>query len=491
MGQKRARSPSSSTLTGEGLCVEAKKVRVEAKVRNKIASFIHSSIFPLPSLIHTLNLFASNLLTKTFSQESSTSPSTLSSGSSPLPSERLSLTKDNLRKFNQITMPATATPDKKRTRSTKDSGTTTDGGSVRGVRNLLSRNNILIKDLKAEERGQFLIQKARDIVKGARQSAMRSERAQELRYLANKHATDNELTFLVEVWRRLLNDTRQARPELLAENIGEAIKWLETAWTHDNLKCNWGADFATKSIPPVTVPDDDPELKELANDIPTVSNPRPDLAYGLEKDAFTQREQMLNEEHGTRLSPNMDHPFFVVEAKSCSGPIEEAENQCARAGSAMVSLTRRFNDLAEKAGSDDHEGQTSDQDTGSSNHPTPPASSNNPNPSATTNSSPPSFPDDTSFSFSLALVPTKAHLFVNWAEVTPNAKEPTQPPHTVWQMNTIDSYDLEKPDAWPELRRDLDNVLDWGTLTRKRQLQATCARMVTEGGSQAKRQKRA
>ncbi|MDI1493223.1 MAG: hypothetical protein OHK93_005011 [Ramalina farinacea] len=390
-------------------------------------------------------------------------------------------------------MPATATPDKKRktTRSTKESGSTTDGGSVRGVRNLLARNHILIKDLTAEERGQPLIQKVREIVKGARQSAMKPETAQELRYLANKHATDNELTFLVHVWTHLLNETRQARPELLTENTGEAIQWIETAWTHDNLKCNWSADFAPKSIPPITVPDNDPDLKELANDIPTISNPRPDLAYGLEKDAFTEMEQMLNTEHGARLSPNMEHPFLVVEAKSCSGPIEEAENQCARAGSAMVSLTRRFNDSAEKAGSDTHEGQTNDRDKGPSNHPRPPASSNNPNPSTTTNSRPPSFPDDTSFSFSLALVPTKAHLFINWAEVTPNAKEPTQPPHTVWQMNTIDSYDLEKPDAWPELRRDLDNVLDWGTLTRKRQLQATCARMVTEGGNTAKRQKRA
>lgn len=397
------------------------------------------------------------------------------------------------------------TPEKKKTtRSAKETASTTDGQSVRGVRTLLRRNNLIIKDLKAEERGKDLIQKAQEIVKGARQSAMKTPTANELQFLANKHATDNELTFLVNVWKHLLGDTRQARPEFeVIEDDGEAAKWLETAWTNDYLKCNWSADFAPNSIPPLTVPDDDPALKDLANDIPRLGNPKPDLAYGLEEEAFTKMEQMLNAQYGARLSPNLYHPFFIVEAKSCSGPIEEAENQCARAGCAMVSLTRQFNALAEKAGSDDnHEQQqqtneSAEQDIRDKgqNHQRPsassigPSSSNNPNHS-TTNSQAPSFADETSFSFSLAIVPTKAHLFVNWAEVTPNAKAPTQPPYILWQMNTIESYDLEKQAAWPELRRDLDNVLDWGTLTRKRQLQETCARM-TQGGNKAKRQKRA
>lgn len=86
-------------------------------------------------------------------------------------------------------------------------------GSVNQVRTLLQRNNIYVENDDAEKRGAQVYQKARNIVNGARKSIMTSETAEKLRLLTKKHETDNELTWLVNVWGVLLNDARWAQAD--------------------------------------------------------------------------------------------------------------------------------------------------------------------------------------------------------------------------------------------------------------------------------------
>lgn len=202
---------------------------------------------------------------------------------------------------------------------------------------------------------------------------------------------------------------------------------------------------------------------------PRVKNPRPDLTYGLLEAAFSKLEQDTNDEHGAGLSVGIVHPFFIVEAKIGERPIDEAELQCARGGAAMLRLKRKFDKLAEGTYVDeeDKKGQkiTGNRAETPIHH----------------------YRTDTkSFVFSLALVPRSATMFVHWAEEA--FSEDGTLVTTNWHATHVADYFLREGAPWIELHRDIDNVLDWGTLTRKQELEELC-RKILEREQSNKKQK--
>ena len=95
-----------------------------------------------------------------------------SSESSQASSQRFPLTKHNLHQFNRIMASNLNTPDNKSRKS--KTTTTSTSETVRSVRKALAQNNIYIDDSDAAEaRGADLIENARAIVKGDRQSALK------------------------------------------------------------------------------------------------------------------------------------------------------------------------------------------------------------------------------------------------------------------------------------------------------------------------------
>lgn len=364
--------------------------------------------------------------------------------------------------------------------------------SVGQVRDLLERNNIYIQKPDANERGAQLIKKARNIVQATRKSILEIKTAEELQQLALLHESDNELTFLVNVWGVLLNKERWAKKtdhDSITDD--EAIEWVEQAWTKDHLKCNWNADFITGSIPPVEFGEDIPEA--LIKTIPKVKNPKPDLTYGLTKEAFNKTQQLINSSNGARLSINLDHPGLCVEVKSAGAPISEAINQCARAGAATMYLKRKFLKLAK--GATDKEPDAVDQSSkatgqttkepglivGASEHITGKAQS-----TGTTSAQNPIYKmDENSFTFSLAVDPHSAFLYVNWEEeeLASGNKKPTVNYH----MHLLDGYLLHQPEAWVRLHRDIDNVLDWVVGKHKRDQSALCDQIAAHVSPNKKR----
>ena len=94
--------------------------------------------------------------------------------------------------------------------------------------------------------------------------------------------------------------------------------------------------------------------------------------------------------------------------------------------------------------------------------------------------------DTKSFAFSLALDPLFATMFVHWAEEA-FSKEGTV--ITInWHATPVASYILRYVEPWIDLHRDIDNVLDWGTLTRKQELKDLCKK-IDEREQSNKRQK--
>ena len=237
----------------------------------------------------------------------------------------------------------------------------------------------------------------------------RKEQGLALLETAEEHEQDNELTFLVHVWGEFLSVKHTRLVALTAdgglENEKEAIRWIETAWEKDHLKCNWSADFPRDSVPQLI--NLDPYQKIFTEQAPRVKTPRPDLAYGLLHKTLSVEEQRVNQHFEANLSPYMDHPFFIVEAKTVEGDMYEAENQCARGGAAMVRLKQKFDKLADgtyveeeakkgKAKDGDHLANTTSQKAQMliDHYRT----------------------DAKSFAFSLALTPLFATMFVHWAE---------------------------------------------------------------------------
>ena len=92
--------------------------------------------------------------------------------------------------------------------------------------------------------------------------------------------------------------------------------------------------------------------------------------------------------------------------------------------------------------------------------------------------------DTKSFTFSLAIVPRNARMFVHWAEDA-YSKEGVLLT-TNWHANELHTYNLKFPEPWIELHRDMDNVLDWGTLTRKKELKELCHKILEREQSNKK-----
>ena len=103
-----------------------------------------------------------------------TTESLSSSESSQASSQRFPLTKHNLHQLNRINRTMASNPNTPDNKSRKTKSTTTStSASARSVRVALERNNIYIDDTAAESRGAELIETAKAIVNGKRESALK------------------------------------------------------------------------------------------------------------------------------------------------------------------------------------------------------------------------------------------------------------------------------------------------------------------------------
>ena len=195
--------------------------------------------------------------------------------------------------------------------------------------------------------------------------------------------------------------------------------------------------------------------------MPRVKNPAPDPAYGIKEDAFSFRDEKILDTLGCKLSSELYHVFFLVEAKSMNNPLGEAENQCCRGGAAMTHNRRVFdatvvppNDQSQQltASTSDADSSTSALDTYQK-------------------------ADIDLFTFSMAIDPDHANLFVHWAEETASQT-------TIWHMNGLEPCDLRFLNDYPRLHHDVDNILDQGISERlqctRRQLSQIRERLETE-----------
>ena len=174
-----------------------------------------------------------------------------------------------------------------------------------------------------------------------------------------------------------------------------------------------------------------------------ISEPRPDYCFGLEEDRFPDiRDPRINEYTRVLIgvNSNLIHPFLIFEGKAARGSLADAENQAIRGGATLVYARRILN---HKAGLPYSIG-----------------------------------PDKQSFAFSMTLDCYGARVWVHWCEVQPGRAPAGAEDNTflgteyyeTYHMDSLASCDFYKVEDVRDLTRTLNNILDWGCLQRKKEV---------------------
>ncbi|KAL9638893.1 MAG: hypothetical protein Q9164_001267 [Protoblastenia rupestris] len=332
------------------------------------------------------------------------------------------------------------TPSKKSTKDkspTKSATTRTSG--IADMSELLRANNIIIYDRIRETEFPKLKALAEMVINEERNSVMKAEVLEQLFEDRETLRTANEHTFIDMFWFVLTRHVRKVKKDKEVKkgkelesvkphvNLDEMDEWYEKAWRKDGLEHRRSASFFTDSVPVVNT-FNDPHLERLLEKLPKVKLPWPDLTYGLRKEAFTLDERNVNLAYKnlTSMPSGLYHPFFIVEFKSGKGALIEAEYQACAGGAALVNAMHKLKAIA---GIDDK---------------TP-------------------GPKTLDIAFSLAITPDVARFFIHSATMTTEKK-------LFFHMHRVSSYVLDEEKSLKQLRNDIDNILDWGTVDRKYQV---------------------
>lgn len=312
--------------------------------------------------------------------------------------------------------------------------------SVPQYRRMLSIYQMKVFEKSAPGKYPEAYDAARRIVNGRRHSAMEMNSQADFVAIHKKVSFRNEATFAGRVWKKLLRDKREK--EVCSKKGDDDLEdcWRLEFWDKDHLDFNLRKSFIHGCVS--LFRSSRPSAAAALGGLPKLKDPRPDIAYGLSSDAFTEEENAINDAHQaiTGLSPGILHTFFIVEFKGQGGTIDEAMTQACGAGAAMVNAFRQLNRNAGVKCS--------------------------------------SRADVNSFAFSLALVPHMANLSVHWAEVKDREDEGPESERTetvTHHMNLLQTYSLTNELNVRDLRHDINNVLDWGVLTKKAEIKERLA----------------
>lgn len=340
------------------------------------------------------------------------------------------------------------------------------------VLTVLELNNMFIDDTEAYMRYPALAESVKTIM-GHRESTMKPEQLRELAKIRKDFEYSTETAFLVNFMTKLIADKRLVKSAELPESTDDGKQYIERAWSAERLRTAWLAPFRKEALPPLNIPSSDKALKELLDKSPRVTNPVPDMTFGLFQDAFTATDRIINNRYFpcVEACPQSLHSWFLVECKT-AGPVVDAINQACRGGAALVFTRRHFNALADPKGIIPAQGISAQTPSGHHHHQQQDepsiaidASQVQPAHSNARNSTPPSMADVNSVAFSMVLTPHVANIYVHWAEIQGNDIR--------FHMNMVQDRSIASPmgTGLSELRRDVDNILDWGTLGRKRDIQ--------------------
>ena len=175
-----------------------------------------------------------------------------------------------------------------------------------------------------------------------------------------------------------------------------------------------------------------------------ISEPRPDYCFGLNMNMHPNIINSRIDEYTRVLvgvKSGLLYPFLIFEGKGARGSLTDAENQAIRGGATLVYARRILN---HKAGLPHSIG-----------------------------------PDMQSFAFSMTLDCYTATIWVHWCEVQPREADIDTEDTTflakeyyeTYHMDSLVSCPFFNPKSVQDLMRTLNNILDWGCLQRKQEVE--------------------
>ena len=260
---------------------------------------------------------------------------------------------------------------------------------------------------------------------------MRDESAKAIMKTLSRVSTQNEKTLFGQVRPMVIKTTRTV--ETKKRGLDGILQNMIKSFKDDGLEVLEDRQFVSALVPG----------KNYASKEKVVglTEPKPDVTFGVQED-----KRPLPGLQPTRklkalkcVAPGLEWPFFVIEHKSYE-TIAAAENQGIRDGAVMVNAQLQMKEMLD-----------------------PP--SNNVRPIGAV---------DNVFAFSAAWVPDMAKIFVHWVETL-------QTGHTIFHMNLIRAYVIEREEELADFRRDADNIIDWGLLTYKPAMEAIFNQIMAKG----------
>ena len=186
------------------------------------------------------------------------------------------------------------------------------------------------------------------------------------------------------------------------------------------------------------------------------------MAFWFKPEVFTDNRQRNNDSLKARLCLDLDHAFFVVEVKSGGAPSGDAEDRAARAGCAIHSLKRNFNratadvrDKQEEATGRQSKDQNLPAESSTATEKSRALSTTQPERAAL---KPAGYAIDDAFTFPMALDPNLANIFRQLSEEKCRGK--SNRPSVFYQINQIETYNLNKAAEWRDHHSAIDNILD-------------------------------
>lgn len=306
---------------------------------------------------------------------------------------------------------------------------------------------------------------------GERGSAMRDESLKKINNWRAENATKNEKTLFAGLIPKVIKSTRivaTGKRTFAGEIIHQAREFSE-----DDLDSREDCLFVKNILPLRTTP------TEAAQQ--GVTTPKPDFVYGLKRPRFPPLDEPLLSPETKALigvAPEMKHPFFSVDNKGSQHGIEAAENQSMRSGATMVAANRALKRKAKRKlelirPTDDAANiSTVATDTATINDATASDTSviaadttNNtiaPTPQANKTNQEDFGADIDSIAFTCSWVPRMANIHVHWYERRSKQIE-------VKHMNLVRGYLMSDDEHVKAFRRDINNILDWGVASKRKQ----------------------
>lgn len=304
------------------------------------------------------------------------------------------------------------------------------------VRDILEDNGLYIDLKEVAGEARTYVTKAKDIINVKRLSPFEQDKQDDFLEQRKEYELRNEGTFVWYIWPLIVGLDRSVATQDENSKLDEHGLFVKK-WRIDGLDANHRQKFETGSIPKLNT-NGDPILEKILRDDGRVQLPEPDLAYALRRNSFPELSYVATavDRKYKQLSKGITYPFLVLEFKSKSGAITEAELQACRSGAALVNYMRNLKKDAKDLDN------VSAEDYGS-------------------------------FVFSLPMDQDHAHLHVHWAQKRSNRQ-------VYYHMSFIKAYSLKDGEQVALLRHDMNNILEWGVGARKQYIKELLIKIKVE-----------